>query len=516
MGAISPQYFALGVGSSGALVDVSAYVAGASDGVSRRYGQLDSFRDATPGTFTVILDNYDGRFTPENTTANAAAGYSTTVTEGMAACVQIGSRLTAGQVIGIRPLLGSDWGRIQITCDDALGKLSRTSGNSLAEGIAAGCGAVATWLFDDPANSGQAAGYSVPLVSGPVAPFTTGGGVQFGVEGFPGGPATQVEFTSPAAIASTYQAVDGVTRSGSGNYFRAASASLLPAVVGAAFVITPMNGSSFFEIATDWMTQFRIGIQNTNLVWYNPVSAAYETIMPITVNEPMSVWFGDVGGDYMIYVNGVWKKTEPGAVIFAQQAPTITVGNASYRDTQVRFSTFVGGVEDPINLGGGTTITDRISSIATMGGITITQQSGLWNALLGASSGASALEMLNDVIRTEQGYLYPVTTGTLTSNSEALNVRPRTRPTTVTASFDAITELANAPEFIRDLTNTVSLTSVSGPDLAVTVADPTLIPRVGTRTTPTTPSCRTPATCRCGGRTVCNAADSCPSGWRPS
>ena len=60
MGAISPQYFALGVGSSGALVDVSAYVTGVSDGVSRRYGQLDSFRDATPGTFTVILDNYDG------------------------------------------------------------------------------------------------------------------------------------------------------------------------------------------------------------------------------------------------------------------------------------------------------------------------------------------------------------------------------------------------------------------------------------------------------------------------
>ena len=99
------------------------------------------------------LDNYDGRFTPENTTANAAAGYSTTVTEGMAACVQIGSRLTAGQVIGIRPLLGSDWGRIQITCDDAMGTLGR---RQLINGLSyesALTNAVVFYPFNEPAGS---------------------------------------------------------------------------------------------------------------------------------------------------------------------------------------------------------------------------------------------------------------------------------------------------------------------------------------------------------------------------
>lgn len=478
MAAITPQYFALGVGAAGALVDVSSLVTGTTDGVSRRYGQLDPFRDALPGTFSVVLDNYDGRFTPDNAVANAAAGYSTTVTEGMAACVQMGSRLTRGQVIGIRPLVGSNWGRIQITCDDALGVASRASAESLTEGLVAGLNPVATWLFKEPSG-----GFAYGFGSAVVAPFGLGGNATFGVDGFPGGPSMQVQLSAAAATSVSFTSDDGLARFGVGNYYKPPGVSTSYFTTGVGVVITPLNGSSFFEMQTDWMSDFRVGIQNGNLVWYNQVTAAYETIAPITVGEPMSVWVGDTGSGMQFYLNGSLVKTEAGAYISVQQAPVVTIGNAAYGESLVRISALIGGVNTPFNPGVGydPDISNRIGGIATMAGITVSASTSLWEAALGPSQGGSALEMLNDVLRTEQGYAYPVTSGTLTSNTETLVIRERTRPTSVSASFDAVTELTNAPEFIRDLTNMVSSTTVVGPDLSVTVADPTLTPRVGSK-----------------------------------
>ena len=112
------------VGAGGALVDVSSY-ARLTDGVERRWGQDDQFYAASPGTFSFVLDNADGRFTPEN----ASSPLATTLTEGMAASLQIGTRLTGGTVRTIEPAFpGGDaaWASVRVTCEDALGELART------------------------------------------------------------------------------------------------------------------------------------------------------------------------------------------------------------------------------------------------------------------------------------------------------------------------------------------------------------------------------------------------------
>lgn len=94
----------------------------------------------------------------------------------------------------------------------------------------------------------------------------------------------------------------------------------------------------------------------------------------------------------------------------------------------------------------------------------------------------TALDAINDVIRTEQGAIYSSTSGTLTAPVEKLVARERTRPATVTATWD-VSELAGAPEFIRDITNMVSTVRAAGPVLSATATDVTLRARAGSSNT---------------------------------
>lgn len=121
---------------------------------------------------------------------------------------------------------------------------------------------------------------------------------------------------------------------------------------------------------------------------------------------------------------------------------------------------------------------------ATAAEITLdTLPSELSTAAVRFTPGGSALDGFNEVLRTEQGAIYSEVTGTLLAPVQKLVVRERTRPTTVTASWDVETELDGAPEFVRDITNMVSTITVSGPDDNVTVSDVALQARVGSANT---------------------------------
>jgi len=89
-------------------------------------------------------------------------------------------------------------------------------------------------------------------------------------------------------------------------------------------------------------------------------------------------------------------------------------------------------------------------------------------------NGRSVLDVYNDIVRTEQGHLFPTTTGTLTAPVEQVQLRARDRPTTVKAAFDASLELDGPPSFVRDLTNVASAIQVAGPDGTVTATDATV------------------------------------------
>jgi len=117
---------------------------------------------------------------------------------------------------------------------------------------------------------------------------------------------------------------------------------------------------------------------------------------------------------------------------------------------------------------------------AAVSGVTLTTlPTELSQSAISAPTSGSALDAFNDVLRTEQGAVYSTVTGTLTSPTQTLTVRERTRPTTVTASWDVARELDGAPQFVRDVTNMVSTITASGPTQDVTLTDSTLTARVG-------------------------------------
>lgn len=145
----------MGVGASGALVDVSAY-ADLQAGVTRGWGRQTEFEDIAPGTFSFILDNAGGQFTPGNTTGNTAAGFSTTVTEGMAVCWNLDGRLVAGTIQSIEPLFPSDeaaWAQVRITCDDMLGNAGRRQLTNLLDSIIDGASPLLMWELNDAVGS---------------------------------------------------------------------------------------------------------------------------------------------------------------------------------------------------------------------------------------------------------------------------------------------------------------------------------------------------------------------------
>lgn len=174
---ITPLQVAMGVGAAGAMVDVSTY-ASLGDGFERSWGRQNEFDHIFPGTFSVVLDNPDGRFTPGNT----ASALTTTVTEGMAVSVNLGGRLTAGTIQSIEPTFpGNDsaWAQIRITCDDMLGSAGRrTLADDLIESLTDGGTPLLFWPLDDE-NPTVSPRETASVLSG-LLTLTTTNGSSFG------------------------------------------------------------------------------------------------------------------------------------------------------------------------------------------------------------------------------------------------------------------------------------------------------------------------------------------------
>lgn len=197
MSRITPFQIAMGVGTAGTLEEVTEY-ADLAAGVQRSWGRRTEFEDIPPGTFSFVLDNSDGRFTPGNT----ASPLTTTVTEGMRVCWNAGGRLVDGTILAIEPTFPSDesaWAQIRITCDDMLGNAGRRSLGVLAESVLEGATPYLFWPLDD------AAGTIVPVESIQAATglltLTTTKGSTFGATAITGIAGTQL--TLKDSLAST-------------------------------------------------------------------------------------------------------------------------------------------------------------------------------------------------------------------------------------------------------------------------------------------------------------------------
>jgi len=181
------QLVSMDLNGTGTLVDVSQYVRGV-DGVRKTAVRQDQFRDAQPATFSFVLENYDGRFTPGST----ASPYAMPLTERMTVCWSVGNQLRAGSVQSIT-LADDNWTAVTVTCDDMLGTASRNRiATSIADAIAVASTQLLMWRMDDATTATTAAEASGNSALLPTSVATT----VFGQAAVPGLPGTQLQITS--------------------------------------------------------------------------------------------------------------------------------------------------------------------------------------------------------------------------------------------------------------------------------------------------------------------------------
>ena len=483
---ISPFQIAMGVGTSGAMVDVSAYVA-FQENVTRSYGTQDDFRDPNPGTFAFTLNNQDGRFTPGSTV------YATPVVEGMPVSWLLGTRLVSGSVLSVvLPVDQLRWGFITVTCDDMLGNASRVtlSGANLAEAMIFSSPAYLYWPLSDVLGSTTAAEMSG---NGDV-PLNVLAAATFGVAGVAAVGSTQVRVGSPAGNTLS----SGNTRS---IQYRNGSAGvwsfwLTPeadpgAGIGLWQIVLNVQTSSGLAGPTWSITSLAAGMV------MNGESGASVTTGPLTVNVPhffsTVIAYNSVAQTrtYTLYMDGVLvgSATKTGVVTLpspsAAYALLSTNASAAGSFLLQHLSHTVGLFNETLggnNVASATESTlfpvlSQIGSNVTIG----TLPANLSTAPVGpiATTSVTAFQLLCDLIRTERGYIYTATTGTLLAPVQTIMVRARDRPATPSVVLDSFADISGVPPFLRDITNTVSALTVTGAGSSLLVVDSTAASRVG-------------------------------------
>lgn len=503
MPAPSTVGIALACGTAGAYVDVTSYLV-TDTPVTREWGKQSDFEDDGPGTFSFTLDNRDGRFTPDNT----ASPLVLKLVEGMGASWIMGSRLVSGEIRSITPIFPSliaSSARMRITCVDMLGDPGRTTISNLPDSLNLQASPQLMWLLDDSDSATDAqeqSGAQIgPLIQSQDVPSATQV-AQFGVDAIPGIPGTQVllraevgetNFLGTALVADMTNITYTTGSLGFWGFWVAPSAA-----------VTLLVQHTFPQYG------FRLGVFQ-NVVRIEGGSAFTDYTMTAAENaKPQYLVMGItavLSGTWTItgtlYVNGVSRATvvysDP---IYGSAVPHLT--NADKQPTLVRFEATPGVSSGTISIVGrlshtltlsredyaaGITEASRLTGIAaTSPNIVLgTLPSDLSTAALSTNtSGASStLDALNDVIRTERGYLYTATTGTLLAPVQQVRVRARTRGTTLAVpAFNVTTDVIDAPDFIRSITDTVSSVDVTAPDHSVMVTDAALVAQVGSANTP--------------------------------
>lgn len=496
---ITTNSFAMGVGTAGAMVDVTASVK-IDKGVTYQWGTQDQFRPVSPATWTFYLDNQDGRYTPDNPNSSLA----TTLVEGMPVSWLLGTRLLAGSILSINPTFDgnvSSWAYVAVTVDDPLGVASRTDIGSLADSIDQGAGLLAYFSMDGDQNTAYAndtVGDLGIMAPAPYAPPSTAPQIAvFGQPPIPGLATNQVQFNSVAEL----------------NYFQVVprTPTNIPypstTIGGWGFWFTPDATSAFeFDVAVEGLSNFiSFSYQRGNFLFEPGTGTTISTTIaagPGLYKPHYVAWTSSTtfsGGAWTITFNFYLDGALLGTTNYAQVVPTSTVsvlGTAERQPADVRFqigdgsttaSVVVGRLTHTLNLcredlAIGTTEAMRIQALAAIiPTITLdTLPADLSAQPIGVSSPTgSVLDGLNDVLKTEQGYIWSAASGTLLAPVPLVKIRARERPVTPAASFDVERELQGAPAFVRDITNMLARVDVTGPTGTHSYFDGTVSGRVG-------------------------------------
>jgi hypothetical protein len=177
----STHAIALACGVAGAYVDVTADVV-TDEPVKGSAGRSSDFDDTPPGTFSFVLDNRTGKYTPGNT----ASSLSTLLAENMGVSWKVDGILTSGNIRRIDPYFPSmvaASARVRVTCDDMLGNAGRRDLGTLVDSINQGATPYLFWPLDDAAGTvlpRETTGSGTALLS-----LTTTNGSAFGATAVP-------------------------------------------------------------------------------------------------------------------------------------------------------------------------------------------------------------------------------------------------------------------------------------------------------------------------------------------
>lgn len=498
---ITPFSVALACGVAGAYVDVTSYASWApGEGVAGSWGRQDQFRDTTPGAWSIYLDNYDGRFTPDATNGILA----TPLTEGMGMSWQLGTRIIAGTILGFT-MIDDNWGRIRIDCDDMLGNAARTDVTLTARGMVLGANPYLYWPFNDAVGSIYGTEQSGNIQPGFDGTINGTAAPTFGATAIPALGETQasVQNQFPVFATAGYSPYGPVFPVGAFSTISYATNSM--GTWGAWMTATGASPAlQVFIYANGFTHSMRFGIDNTGAYVAQMGSATLVSSTPVVVGVPAYLQLvvtnsGSTSITGEFFINGVSQGTlvwvgiapdgnglatnalrTPSTVLVASPAggpagAPVVISHLSHTPKPVPEYTLAYGTEAGLLAA----LAATTSSLA-LGTI----PSDLSTAPTAPQSGtSSALAKLNDLIRSEQGYLSCTTSGSLTSPSQVVTVRARQRPATVSYSFDAQLELAAQPDFLRDLTNLVASATAQGPTTSTTYLDPTASARAGSSNT---------------------------------
>jgi hypothetical protein len=501
------QQLAMGVGVAGALVDVSADV-DIDRGVEYSWGRESEFFDADPGRFSFTLNNSTGKYTPDNT----AGGLATTLTEGMRVAWSLGGRLRAGRIVSIAPTFpGGESARaeVRVTAEDMLGDAGRvTMASPFTTAMVLAATPYLYWPLNDAEGSIVAVEQSGRNQSNLQSPIVASSVPTFGQAGFRAlGSDTQMEATPGAKLGQFQFATAGFA----GN--STALGQLTPidyptnsmGCWGAWF--TPVSGS--FNLTVSVLTNgntvpssqhMDFGINTAGRYFMrmgNTTSVVSATIPQAGVPCYVQMVVTNAGATSItgqLFVNGVSAGSSvyvpagsgtaglannyvrsPAAVsIFNGLAPTTALTDLAHLShTAFPVSEFL--LNADTTGAGALTVIDGVVPEVALAALPALLDS----APIAFPQGPSVLDALNEVVKTEQGAINSTVTGTLLAPVEVLTVRERTRPTTITASFDARNEVSDSPQFVRDLSYMASTVTASGPRGEVRFTNSALVARVG-------------------------------------
>lgn len=493
--------FALACGAGGAWVDVTSDVLFEEGSIPFTDGRTSQFDDFGPGVFSFTLKNPTGKYTPDNPSTSLAIPMS----EGMGAVIEVAGMLVSGTVRNIQVIFPTSEkdvraARVRVTVDDMLGSAGRRkiNGTNLINAMILGSPAYLWFPMDDPAGSlfaRESSGTNqIPFASvasyGGSSPVPT-----FGVAGVPAVGSTQVELTGSQ---SGFSQAFGTQRRYPINYSPGSWGAwgfwFTPTTATVNFVLSWLDGQftdTFSFTCSSLAAGMKMNLPNATVTASSPALNVGEPhYFSVVITPPVThpVFGLQTAHTADFYMDGVLQGTSVGSLSSAGQTFTgprdLSLRNSlTGSSVRVQNLTHTAGLINEYAVSQTDTEAGWLAVLSLMAADVkfSTLPTTLATQTIVAPtdvSGGTLLSALNGLLRTEQGYMYAETTGTLLAPVQRVVVKARDRERALDFTFD-VSEIQDRVPFVRSLSSTVSQFTANGPLTSALFTDADLVDSVG-------------------------------------